>query len=161
MLLWTAGLLVGGALAAFIAALIANRALSTDAPGLLARLSTYTGSNVATVEPDSRFPELRSPVYAHTPREVTLLAGEVARQLGFEQIEVDTGNQTVNAVAVTPLLRFSDDIEVRVHKHERGSSLSARSASRIGRGDLGANQNHLRRLLDGLETRLTLVPDEQ
>ena len=160
MLAWIALALVLAAVAATTAALIANRALTTAPPGLGARLAASLGSNAAEVAPDSRYPELRPPVYAATPREVTLAAAEVLRQLGFEAVELDGERHVLSAVAVTPLLRFRDDISLAVQPHERGSVLTGRSASRVGRGDLGANRNHLLRVLDALSTRLVVVTDE-
>ena len=46
----------------------------------------------------------------------------------------------------TPVLRFRDDVRVRLEKAEGGTWLHARSASRIGKGDLAANARHLRDL---------------
>ena len=53
-------------------------------------------------------------------------------------------------VRTTPVLRFQDDIHVRIEPHSAGSRLSADSRSRIGKGDLGQNPRNLRELLDAV-----------
>jgi uncharacterized protein (DUF1499 family) len=50
-------------------------------------------------------------------------------------------------VRTTPLMRYKDDIRVRIVPAASGSRVSAESRSRIGRGDLGQNPRNLRELL--------------
>jgi hypothetical protein len=44
---------------------------------------------------------------------------------------------------VSVLFRFRDDVSIRTETTERGTLLHARSASRVGKGDLCANARHL------------------
>ena len=158
MLAVIAGTLLLAALFAIMVPLIANRVPLTAPPGLAARLTVYLGTNVALIAPDSRFAELRSPRFAATPREVAAAVADAARAIGFEQVAIDTTGARVTAVVSTPVLRFRDDVEVVVEQQVTGSVLLARSASRVGRGDLGANQHHLQRLLAALAERLEPLP---
>jgi uncharacterized protein (DUF1499 family) len=58
----------------------------------------------------------------------------------------------VALVRTTPLLRFKDDVQVRMVASPDGRSTTVhiRSQSRIGRGDLGQNPRNIRELLDRL-----------
>lgn len=51
----------------------------------------------------------------------------------------------------TRIFRFTDDIHVLAEAAPGGSRLLLRSASRVGRSDLGQNARNLRELLDALE----------
>ena len=147
-------------LATPIAALIANRALLTAPPGIGARLVLYLTHNVAEVSPDSRFPELRSPRFRMPAGELLAAVATLASELGFRELAVDEARLHVSAVAVSSLFGFRDDLAIEVRADGETCILLARSASRLGRGDLGANQHHLRRLLEALQARLAgrIVP---
>lgn len=54
----------------------------------------------------------------------------------------------------TGLMGYVDDIHVTIESSPDGSLLSARSASRIGKGDLGQNPRNLRELLSAVRTQL-------
>lgn len=56
----------------------------------------------------------------------------------------------VQAVARTAILGFKDDVVIRVRPDETGSRVDMRSASRIGRSDLGANADRIRSFLADL-----------
>ncbi len=46
---------------------------------------------------------------------------------------------------------FKDDVEVAIVLHEHGSRLYIRSASRVGRSDLGVNKRRVKRILNKLD----------
>jgi uncharacterized protein (DUF1499 family) len=52
----------------------------------------------------------------------------------------------VQATRTTRLFRFVDDISILLEPAGGGTALSARSGSRIGRGDLGQNRRNLAEL---------------
>jgi hypothetical protein len=60
---------------------------------------------------------------------------------GTEVIDVDVGPQggRVEAVSVSRVFRFVDDVIVRIRAEGAGSRIDVRSKSRVGRGDMGAN----------------------
>jgi uncharacterized protein (DUF1499 family) len=60
----------------------------------------------------------------------------------------------IKAVLRTRLLRFRDDVSVRVTDHEGGTRAEFRSASRVGKGDLGQNPRNLRELIEALKREL-------
>ena len=80
------------------------------------------------------------------PAEAFRLAEARARaQHGWHIRRVLPGEGLLTAVAVTPLLRFKDDVTVRVRPVPGGSRVDVRSRSRLGRDDLGANAARIRR----------------
>ncbi len=56
------------------------------------------------------------------------------------------GQGRIEAIAETTLLRFQDDITIRLRPTPAGTRVDIRSASRIGRHDFGANAKRIRRL---------------
>ena len=71
-------------------------------------------------------------------------------QRGWSVRRVEPTQGLLTAVAVTPLLRFRDDLTVRVRPAAAGSRVDVRSRSRLGRDDLGANAARIRRYLRDL-----------
>lgn len=69
---------------------------------------------------------------------------------GVSQVHIDRGAGLVQAVQVTPLMRFRDDITVRVKADGAGSRVDVRSRSRVGKSDLGANAARIRHVLAAL-----------
>ena len=88
------------------------------------------------------------------PKEALALAERHARaQAGWSIGRVAATEGLLTAVAVTPLLRFRDDITIRVRPAASGSRVDVRSRSRVGRDDLGANAARIRRFLRELQPR--------
>ena len=66
--------------------------------------------------------------------------------------EQPTGNVTaVHLVRTTRLMRFRDDVTVRVQTLEAGTLVTAESRSRTGRADFGQNPRNLREILGALQ----------
>ena len=74
-------------------------------------------------------------------------ATAAARQMGWDIVAADHNASRIEAIATTAVMRFKDDIVVRLR--ERGTSVrvDVRSKSRLGRGDLGTNARRIRRFL--------------
>lgn len=79
---------------------------------------------------------------AETYRRVLALIGE----RGWRVAGRDDAGLRVQAVAITRLLRFRDDVvvEVRPAPTGGGSIVAMRSKSRFGRADFGANAQRIR-----------------
>jgi uncharacterized protein (DUF1499 family) len=60
----------------------------------------------------------------------------------------------VKAVHKTLVLRFSDDVTVRVRTMGGLSAVSVRSRSRVGKWDFGQNARNIRELLAELDREL-------
>ncbi len=86
------------------------------------------------------------------PAEALALAEQRARaQPGWSIGRLAPPQGLLTAVAVTRLLRFRDDITIRVRPADSGSRVDVRSRSRVGRDDLGANAARIRRFLRELQ----------
>lgn len=130
-------------------AILLNHPPLFDAPGLWPRLRIYLTTNIAYTAENHPLAELRLPVFNQPPEQLLARVSEAMRGLGWRNI--DRQQTVLRAEAVTPLLRFTDDIEARVEPRDGGSVLHLRSASRVGSGDFAANQRHLLDLISELE----------
>ena len=152
MLVWVLGGLVSCWVLVVAGMLARNAPPLFDPPGPARRLATYLFSNTAQTSADSVFPELRSRRFALSAQRMLPLLAAAARDAGLEQVRTDESAGAVEAVAVTAL-GFRDDVRLRVISDGDGSVVDAISSSRMGRGDLGANQRHLREVFAALQTR--------
>ncbi|EAR20603.1 DUF1499 domain-containing protein [Nitrococcus mobilis] len=147
-------LLLVGVIAA-LAVIAYNHPPLTSSPGLLTRLSTYLTRHVAQTEPMSAYPERRLHVYRRPAQAVLEAAVAAARANDWQIQSIDSKHHHLHAVAVTPLWRFKDDVEVWVKTTEDGgSALYLRSASRVGIADFGANTARLVHFRQQIEQRL-------
>lgn len=71
--------------------------------------------------------------------------------LGWELVAADENVGRIEATATTFWFRFKDDVVIRIVGSEQESIVDARSTSRVGRGDVGANANRLRAFFDMLD----------
>jgi uncharacterized protein DUF1499 len=143
----SAALVVGG--------LVANRLPLTRPPGIRERLATYLTTHVAETARDARFPELRTRPYTVPPGDLYEAVSMASAALGWELATADRERGAIEAIVTSRIWRFKDDVSIRVEPlAQHGSVLHARSASRRGRGDLGANSRHIMDLLAALESRL-------
>jgi uncharacterized protein (DUF1499 family) len=60
----------------------------------------------------------------------------------------------IRAEATTRLFRFVDDVVVRVTEEGGRTAVNVRSASRVGRGDLGQNARNIRAFFLELDRQL-------
>lgn len=156
-------LLIGGSLLA--AGIIANRLPLTDAPGLMTRLLTYLNTNVAETTEDSPFAELRLRRYAAPEGLLFDLARRAMQDLQWKITNLDAEKKEIQAVVTTKIWKFKDDVTVQIRPAQpSGSILWIRSASRIGKGDLGANTRHVMDLIEAVNSIApvqALVPQQQ
>lgn len=71
----------------------------------------------------------------------------------WEVVYEDAAALVLEAVATTGLLRFKDDVIVRVTPAAKGSLVHVRSKSRLGKGDLGANAARIKAYASELNVR--------
>lgn len=125
-------------------ALLLNRLPWWSPPGPLERARVYLTTNVAATRSDHVFPELRPLRVAQPPADLYPRVVEAIEALGWTVALTDVARHEVRATVKTPLLGFEDDLLVTVEAAPGGGSVvEARSASRVGRGDLGANTRHI------------------
>jgi uncharacterized protein (DUF1499 family) len=75
---------------------------------------------------------------------------EVAAELGWDVVDSDPPRR-FQAVDTTLWFGFEDDVVVRVRPFGIGSVIDLRSASRVGRSDIGANAARIRAFRDALD----------
>jgi uncharacterized protein (DUF1499 family) len=104
---------------------------------------------VAETREGHDFSELQPPLFAADAEQTQDAVVAAMRSLGWREIQVT--EEEVRAVVVSAIFRFHDDVTVRTEGTEKGTLLHARSASRIGKGDLAANARHLTTLFARVE----------
>lgn len=120
----------------------AESSAAAEARELIARGS---GPNFAATAPDASDPRLR-------PRTLTLeaepAAGAVLEAIGRlpRWRVLDRRGLVIRATRTTRLFRFVDDVLVLLETGPGGTQVHVRSASRMGRRDLGQNRRNLAEL---------------
>ncbi len=154
--------LLGVALIA--AGVISNRLPLTEPPGLLTRLSTYLNTNVAETRENSPFAELRPRRYEAPPELLFDVARRAAQNLKWEITVLDAAKKEIQAVVTTKVWGFKDDVMIQIQPVQpSGNWLWIRSASRVGKGDLGANTRHVLDLIQAVDAIVpvqALVPQK-
>lgn len=105
------------------------------------------------------YPDLR-PLVLDTPRAQVFHAIEqVAHaQAGWRITHRDTENFTLELTARTSLLRFVDDVAIRVSSRNGATQVDMRSKSREGLLDAGTNAKRINSFFDQLTTFLAQAP---
>src|SRR5215510_1860032 len=67
----------------------------------------------------------------------------------------------IEAVARTPIMGFRDDVVVRIRAEPDGARIDARSSSRYGMSDFGANAARLRSLINDIEDAIRTQKPER
>jgi len=85
------------------------------------------------------------------PEESLSRIERLVKRRGWTVSGVDRPGLRIQAVAITRLMRFRDDVVIAVRPATPTSSIVAmRSKSRVGRGDLGTNARRIRVFLEAL-----------
>jgi len=146
------------------AGLIANRLPWTEPPGVLTRLLTYLNTNVAETQPDSPFAELRPHRYEAPPELLFDVARRAAQSLDWEITALDAAKKEIRALVTTKVWGFKDDVTIQIQPAQpSGQVLWMRAASRVGKGDLGANTRHILDLVQAVNAIMpvqALVPQK-
>lgn len=70
----------------------------------------------------------------------------------WEIRHTDSTSMRVEILAITPLLRFKDDVVIEVRSGANGTNeVHMRSRSRLGKSDLGANAKRIQEFFDRLK----------
>lgn len=111
--------------------------------------------NRAETAPSADDPALRGRDFAVPFEDVWDVAVDAAEGMGWTVVDADGREGRLRAEARTTVFRFVDDVEVRVTPGAGGRTrVDMRSASRVGRGDLGANRRRIRRFMRRLDRAL-------
>jgi uncharacterized protein (DUF1499 family) len=128
---------------------VAIAPLRADAPNPLA----YPGEETAAQQ-RAAYPDITTLEFARPPTEVFEQALEAARNQGWEIIAAVPEEGRIEATATTLWFGFKDDVVIRIVPVTGGTRLDMRSKSRVGRSDVGANAERIRRFTRELERSL-------
>ncbi|HYA38703.1 MAG TPA: DUF1499 domain-containing protein [Candidatus Methylomirabilis sp.] len=114
----------------------------------------YGGAAVAALQ-HRAYPDVQPLLLPVPSAQVFDAALATARAKGWTIVVTDSPNGRIEATDTTFWFGFTDDIVVRITPQpDGGTRVDARSVSRVGRGDLGANARRLYYFLYDLADRL-------
>ena len=116
----------------------------------IAGRTNYEGETIATQQRVA-YPDIRPVTLAVPPEEAFRRALAAVRRMDWELTAVDVDGHRIEASDSTFWFGFTDDIVIRIRREAAGSRLDARSLSRIGVGDAGANARRIREFLSVLQ----------
>jgi uncharacterized protein (DUF1499 family) len=120
--------------------------LRSEAPNSLER-----SPNVNDMQ-RAEYPDI-APITLPMPREQVFdRALAEAQSQGWEIVTADKSSGRIEATDTTTWFGFKDDIAIRLTPWGSGTRVDVRSASRVGRSDMGANARRIRDYLAGLPT---------
>ncbi len=126
--------------------------LRADAPNTL----VYGGSTNMTPErlielTDEAYPDLVTQRYGESAEAIFEKALAAVDALGWELVAQDASAGRIEATDTTFWFRFKDDVVIKIDEQGSDTLVDARSVSRVGTGDVGANAIRLRKLFSLLE----------
>ena len=94
-------------------------------------------------------PDVSSPIVPKRASELTQeMIGYFRPSDGWRDLEYDIENHRISVVAITPLLRFKDDIDILVIPDGENAQIAMYGRSRVGYSDLGTNRKRVLSLID-------------
>jgi uncharacterized protein (DUF1499 family) len=106
-----------------------------------------------------QYPDLQVQRFSAPEERVTRAARAAATALpGWEVVGSGRGpgGAEIQAVARTRVLRFKDDVTVRIRRREGACEVAVRSKSRLGKGDFGQNARNIRAFQAEMERQMLL-----
>jgi uncharacterized protein (DUF1499 family) len=100
------------------------------------------------------YPDIQTLRFQQSFADVFAAAEASALAMDWHVVFAEQQDGRVEATAVTPFFGFRDDIVIRVRQREGATLVDVRSASRVGRSDLGTNARRIRAYAEDLERRL-------
>jgi uncharacterized protein (DUF1499 family) len=126
--------------------------------GAAAALLAWPRLNEVETGRTPEYPDLQPRAYAASEQKVTeALKAAVARlpRFAFVGAGRGPGGSELQYVATTRVLRFKDDLSVRIRREGGKTKVTVRSRSRVGKLDFGQNARNVRELLAALDRELT------
>ena len=102
----------------------------------------YEGARIAHLQRVA-YPEIQPVISSLEPTAAFSLARSLVDSFGWETLAENSQAGTIEAVAITPFLRFRDDVSIRITNNHKGSRMDIRSASRLGVSDFGTNARRI------------------
>jgi uncharacterized protein (DUF1499 family) len=108
--------------------------------------AAYGGEAIAAQQRKA-YEDIQPKLVQLPPAQAVQKAIDAARALGWEVVASDAAAGRVEATDTTGWFGFKDDIVVRIRPEGAGSRIDVRSASRVGKSDIGANAARVREFL--------------
>jgi len=125
--------------------------------GAVAAFLAWPRLNMVETGRTPEYPDLQPREYAAGEQRVTealkAAAGRLSR-FAFVGAGRGPGGSEVHYVASTPVLRFKDDVNVRIRREGAKTKVTVRSKSRMGTMDFGQNARNVRELLAALDREM-------
>ena len=133
-------------------------------PQFVAVVPLRVGVNPINRKEPANLAELQAKAYPTlVPQQFNVPAGvvydaarDVARDMGWNIVAATPETGLIEATATTGLLRFKDDVVIRVVENGAGATLDIRSVSRVGMSDLGTNAKRIETFLAALKAKLAV-----
>lgn len=109
----------------------------------------YAGEKIAR-EQRAAYPDIQPLIVNDPPQQAFDRALAAARKLGWEIVASVPTEGRIEATDATRWFHFKDDLVIRITPTTSGTRLDIRSASRLGRGDLGTNARRVRKFFEAL-----------
>lgn len=110
----------------------------------------YGGPEIARQQ-NKAYPDI-APLILDVPADKAFeKALALAKKQGWEIVNADNSKGVIEATDRTFWFGFKDDIVIRIGPQGNGSRIDIRSLSRVGRSDVGANAQRIRRYLTSLK----------
>lgn len=121
----------------------------------IALLKSWPVINIVETGQTPEYPDIQPRHYAAGRERVfEAVLRAVSRMPRWTLISSPPGQRGFRVEAKTMLLRFVDDVTIRLTEHEGGTVVNVRSASRVGRGDFGQNARNIRAFLLELDRQM-------
>jgi uncharacterized protein (DUF1499 family) len=107
------------------------------------------------------YPDLQPRAYAQGEDAVAKAARAALERLprfSFVGAGSGPGGSSLQAVAATKLLKFKDDVTIRIRRQGGATRVSVKSRSRTGKLDFGQNARNVREFLAALDQELAPKP---
>ncbi|HEX9757828.1 MAG TPA: DUF1499 domain-containing protein [Nitrospiria bacterium] len=101
--------------------------------------------NVVKTGKTPEYPDIQPRSFSLSIEKVFQSAVKTVQSLPrWRVVNTDTAQREIRAEATTRIFRFIDDITIQLQENPKGTVVQVRSASRIGKGDLGQNARNIR-----------------
>lgn len=109
----------------------------------------YGGETLAAMQ-KAAYPEIAPLLLNMPPAEAFALAEMLVQRRGWILAASVPAEGRIEATAQTRMMRFQDDMVIRITPTDAGSRIDMRSVSRFGKSDLGVNAKRIREFLADL-----------
>ena len=109
----------------------------------------YVGGKVAAQQiAETTYQDLTTFESSQPGRVMFAAAEQIANDMGWDIVAVAPAEGRIEATATTRIYGFKDDVVIRIQPTMEGTTtVDVRSASRVGKGDLGANAARIQAFL--------------